>query len=90
MFGPRSLFCNSTDLIHGYLAPQTSDSLAQQVDQTLAPLLTPESRAQARVLDWNLLDFDGNRCTWGPAAAMIHRHFDGRLGPRWPTISAPT
>jgi hypothetical protein len=80
VFGPRSLFCNSADLIHGYLAPQTSDPLAQQVDQTLAPLLTPESRAQARVVDWNLLDFDGNRCTWGPAAEMVHRHFDGRLG----------
>ncbi len=80
VFGPRSLFCNSADLIHGYLAPQTSDPLAQQVDQTLAPLLTPESRAQARVVDWNLLDFDGNRCTWGPAVEVIHQHFDGRLG----------
>jgi hypothetical protein len=80
VFGPRSLFCNSADLIHRYLRPRTWDPLAQEVDQALSPLFTEEARAQARVVDWHLLEFDGDKCTHGAAAQTIERHFQGQLG----------
>jgi hypothetical protein len=76
VFGPRSLFCNSGDLIHDYLARQPPDVFRAEVSEALGRVLTSEARARAR--DWPLLGFDGDTCMYGETARVVSEHFAGR------------
>lgn len=75
-FGPRSLFCNSSDLVQPYLAQRTEDPLAASLSVALWKLLTPEARARAA--DWHLIGFDGDACMYGEAASLVSSSFAGR------------
>lgn len=74
VFGPRSLFCNSADLMRDTLAAD-SNPFADTVRLRLDEVLSPEARAQAG--DWPLLGFDGDRCTYGDTATVVSQHFAG-------------
>jgi hypothetical protein len=75
VFGPRSLFCNSADLVSGYLERQAADPLAAAVTPSLARILTPEARTSAR--DWWLIGFNGDACTYGEPARIVESWFGG-------------
>jgi hypothetical protein len=77
-FGPRSLFCNSADLVDDYLARHPSSALAAPVRAALSPLLTPNARAAAT--DWSLLGFNGDACMYGEPARVVAAQFDGQPG----------
>lgn len=75
-FGPRSLFCNSADLIDGYFVRHPASTLSAPVHAALSPMLTPQARAAAT--DWALLGFDGDACMYGEAARVVAARFEGQ------------
>lgn len=79
VFGPRTLFCNSSDLIYEYLSDHAADPLSLQVKEALGRILTPEARNAASA--WSLLGFDGDACMYGEAAHVVTRHFGQQASP---------
>jgi len=73
VFGPRVLFCFSSDLIYDHLAKTAADPLSLEVKDALGRMLSPEARAEAR--DWALLGFNGDECFYGEPARIVARHF---------------
>jgi hypothetical protein len=79
VFGPRTLFCNSADLMHDYLASR-GDDLSTQVREDLQQMLTPAARQQAAAEGWGMMGFNGDACTHGDAARRIAAQHAGQPG----------
>lgn len=75
-FGPRSLFCNSADLIDRYCARHPAAALSAPVRAALSPVLTPQARTAAT--DCALLGFDGDACTYEDAGRVVAARFEGQ------------
>jgi hypothetical protein len=88
VFGPRTLFCNSADLMHDYLASR-GDDLSTQVREDLQQMLTPAARQQAAAEGWGMMGFNGDACTETRLVAS-RRSMPGSRGPRPGTTSEAT
>lgn len=75
VFGPKTLFCNSADLIYDHFAQQEGDAFTATVRASLARILTPEARAAAMVSGWHSQGFDGDKCVYGDTAVIISKRF---------------
>lgn len=75
VFGPRSLFCNSSDLIYDYLSSRPANEFTQSLRESLGDILTPAARARA--IDWTLLGFNGDACMYGKPGALVADRFAG-------------
>jgi hypothetical protein len=76
VFGPRSLFCNSADLMQGHLATHGRGPVDAAAADALSRMLTPQARAAAP--DWWLLGFNGDSCTHGDTGRIVAASFAGR------------
>ncbi len=76
IFGPRSLFCNSSDLVYRFLDAHDATPFSSEVRTRLGRMLTVDARSQA--VDWALIGFDGDRCMYGETAEYVSSHFAGR------------
>ncbi|HJW23824.1 MAG TPA: hypothetical protein VJ576_02910 [Rhodocyclaceae bacterium] len=75
VFGPKTLFCNSADLVHDYLARAKQDDFNDQVRASLAQFLTPGARAAAAVEGWGRQGFNGDKCVYGGTAELVSQRF---------------
>ena len=75
VFGPKSMFCNSADLVVNDLAAQSQDPFSLAVADRLKPMLTPEARLAATQVGWRLNGFNGDVCTHGDTGVFIRTHF---------------
>jgi hypothetical protein len=78
VFGPRSLFCNSADLVQPYLQAHVERPVDAAAAEALSRLLTPQARAAAT--DWRLLGFDGDACMYGEGGRIVQSSFTGDGG----------
>jgi len=77
IFGPRSLFCNSADLIYDDLARDGADPATEPLRQLLEEIVTPTARAEARAAGWRQLGFDGDKCMYGAAGKWVAAKYAG-------------
>lgn len=75
VFGPKTLFCNSADLVYEYLAQAKQDDFNDKVRASLAEFLTHEARAAAAVEGWGSQGFNGDKCVYGATAALVSQRF---------------
>jgi hypothetical protein len=75
VFGARSLFCNSADLIRRHLTVHATDEFGTQVRAALDRMLD-EGPAHAR--GWELLGFNGDDCMYGETGRIVGAHFGGQ------------
>lgn len=75
VFGPRSLFCNSADLVYPFLARPEASPAERRMAAALEPILTPGARSQAVL--WPLIGFDGDACTYGEPVRVLETIYPG-------------
>jgi hypothetical protein len=79
VFGPRSLFCNSADLMREHLL-RSSSAFDLEVAARLGPVVDDDARAIERARGWRKLGFNGDKCTYGHATKLIEARFGGDAG----------
>lgn len=73
VFAPRSLFCNSADLIYDDLAHHAHDSSANQLRELLGEVVSPTQPTSK----WPWLGFDGDKCMYGAAGKWVAEKYSG-------------
>jgi len=73
VFGARSIFCNSADVIYRSLGEAARTGFDTAIWHSLEPVV---NRSGSR-RPWTTLGFNGDDCTWSTTGELAREHFEG-------------